>query len=355
MARKKKSPPAYQSRFYDPKDSLSYASESTLAAALPKHQRSGAKKWLDKQQAHVLFKRAPKRFQRLKVIAVFQQQIQADLVDVSHMAKFNSDVRYLLTAIDPFSKKAFVEPVLKKDAISVTNAFERILDRLGFKPKIFFSDQGKEFLNSTFQSMLKRRNIKIFTSKDADIKASVVERFNQTLMTRVHKFLTRANSSRYLDALQDIISGYNNSRHNATGVAPSKVTLENKETVWHRLYKKTSRVAEKKKKVSRLKLGDPVLIPKTRKPFAKGYRGEWTGEIFKIDLVRNTEPVTYNLADLQGDRVIGIFYESELQKTTVPSAFEIETVLDKKKDKLLVKWLHYPKKFNSWISTKDLK
>ena len=97
------------------------------------------------------------------------------------------------------------------------------------------------------------------------------------------------------------------------------------------------------------------MIPKTRKPFAKGYRGEWTGEIFKIDLIRNTEPVTYNLADLQGDRVIGIFYERELQKVTVPSAFEIETVLDKKKDKLLVKWLHYPKKFNSWISTKDLK
>ena len=102
-------------------------------------------------------------------------------------------------------------------------------------------------------------------------------------------------------------------------------------------------------------MGDPVLIPKTRKPFAKGYRGEWTGEIFKIDLIRNTEPVTYNLADLQGDRIIGIFYERELQKVTVPSAFEIESVIDKKKDKLLVKWLYYPKKFNSWISIKDLK
>ena len=301
----------------------------------------------------MLFKRVPKRFKRLKVVAVFQQQIQADLIDVSHLAKFNSNVRYLLTAVDPFSKKAFVEPVLKKDAISVTDAFEKILDRLGFKPHIFFSDQGKEFLNSTFQSMLKRKNIKLYTSKDADIKASVVERFNKTLMTRVHKFLTRANSSRYLEALQDIISGYNHSRHKVTGITPSRVTNANKETVWLRLHKKTSRAAQKKK--GRLKLGDAVLIPKTRKAFAKGYHGGWTGEIFKIDLIRNTEHVTYNLADLQGDRIVGIFYEQELQKVTVPSTFEIESVIDKKKDKLLVKWLYYPKKFNSWISIKDLK
>jgi len=39
------------------------------------------------------------------------------------------------------------------------------------------SDKGTKFLNSTFQSMLKRHGIKFYTSE----KAFVVERYNRTL------------------------------------------------------------------------------------------------------------------------------------------------------------------------------
>ena len=138
MARKKKKQiPAYQTKYYDIKNPSSYVSKTRLMTALPPDKRSEAESWLQKQPAYLMYKRAPKKINRLKVVAGFQQQIQADLVDVSNLSKYNSNVKYLLTAIDPFSKKAFVEPLLKKDAVSVTNAFREILDRLGFKPIIF--------------------------------------------------------------------------------------------------------------------------------------------------------------------------------------------------------------------------
>jgi len=49
------------------------------------------------------------------------------------------------------------------------------------------SDKGTEFLNSTFQSMLRRRGIKFYTSENEGLKSSVVERFNRTLETKIYR------------------------------------------------------------------------------------------------------------------------------------------------------------------------
>ena len=59
--------------------------------------------------------------------------------------------------------------------------------------------------------------------------------------------------------------------------------------------------------------------------------------------------MTYNLVDLLDEPIIGSFYEQELNPTPFPETFPIESVLDSEKDKVLVKWRDYPKKFNSWV------
>ena len=50
------------------------------------------------------------------------------------------------------------------------------------------SDKGTEFLNSTFQSMLRRYDVKFYTRENKDIKAAVVERFNRTLKQKMYLF-----------------------------------------------------------------------------------------------------------------------------------------------------------------------
>ena len=59
------------------------------------------------------------------------------------------------------------------------------------------------------------------------------------------------------------------------------------------------------------------------------------------------------VSDLNGEEIIGIFYEKELQKTS-QEKFRIEKVLKRKGDKLYVKWKGYDNSFNSWIDKKDL-
>ena len=56
---------------------------------------------------------------------------------------------------------------------------------------------------------------------------------------------------------------------------------------------------------------------------------------------------------MNGEEIIGSFYEKELQNTS-QEKFGIEKVLKRKGDKLLVKWKGYDNRFYSWIDKKDL-
>ena len=84
--------------------------------------------------------------------------------------------RYLLTCIDVFSKRAWAVLVRRKTGQKVAKAFEKIL--ADGNCNMMQSDKGTEFLNSTFQSMLRRRGIKFYTSENEDLKAAVVERYS---------------------------------------------------------------------------------------------------------------------------------------------------------------------------------
>ena len=63
-------------------------------------------------------------------------------------------------------------------------------------------------------------------------------------------------------------------------------------------------------------------------------------------------PWTYVINDLNGGEIVGTFYENELQKTNQKKLI-IEKVINRKGDKLYVKWKGYDSSFNSWIDKKD--
>ena len=77
----------------------------------------------------------------------------------------------------------------------------------------------------------------------------------------------------------------------------------------------------------------------------------WSEEIFVVSKLKNTVPWTYVIDDLNGEEIIGTFYEKELLKTN-QKEFRIEKVTRRKDDKLYIKWKGYDSLFNNWIDKK---
>ena len=120
-----------------------------------------------------------------------------------------------------------------------TRAFETVLE--DGKCNMVQSDKGTEFLNSTFQTMLKRHGMEFYTSENEDLKAAVVERFNRTLKMKMFPYFTYANTRRYVDVLSDLMHSYNNTHHRSIGMSPAEVDADNERMVRARLYRTKSK------------------------------------------------------------------------------------------------------------------
>ena len=261
-------------------------------------------------------------------------------MDISSLARFNKGYKFLLTCIDVFSKFAWVVPLKNKTSESLVNSFQSILNT-SRSPEKLQTDKGTEFLNHDFQSFLKERNIHFFTT-NSELKASVVERFNHTLKTRMWKYFTAKNNRVYIDILQDIVHGYNNSYHRSIGQSPASVSLLNVGQVRRKLYSNSWTKPGRKFK---FKLGDQVRISKSRRTFKKSYLPSWTQEIFTVTKIIPRVPPVYRLRDYAKDDIKGVFYAEEMHKSD--DIYKIEKILAEKKEngkvEVLVKWLGYDK------------
>ena len=127
---------------------------------------------------------------------------------------------------------------------------------------------------------------------------------------------------------------------------------KNESTVYFNLYGDMKQLSSKLK----FKFSDKVRISKcNRKVFDKGYTPNWTDEIFLVDKIQSTNPITYRLKDLNNQEIQGSFYEPELLKAK-QDVFRIEKVIQRhyKKKQALVKWLGYSDDLNSWIPLSSL-
>lgn len=184
-----------------------------------------------------------------------------------------------------------------------------------------------------------------------ETKASVVERFNRTLKTKMWKYFTANNTRHYLTALPKLMTAYNTSFHRSIGRAPATVNVYNADAVRKTLYPP---VSAPKHAPFRFNVGDTIRINVAARPFKKGYLPNWTDEIFTVSARIARKPPVYRLRDYCGEELLGTFYEQELQRVVKKGdLYKIERVLAKRKRKgkteYFVKWLGYPDKFNSWV------
>ena len=132
--------------------------------------------------------------------------------------------------------------------------------------------------------------------------------------------MTSISKNVYIDKLDDTVKEYNNKYHTSIKMKPVDV-MDNT----YIDFKK-----EINNKDPKCKVGDHVRISKYKNIFAKGYMLNWSEEIFLIKKIKNTVPWTHVINDLNGEEIIGTFYEKELQGKN-QQKFRIERVIKKKR------------------------
>ena len=139
------------------------------------------------------------------------------------MSKFNKGIKYLLCAIDLFSKHAWVIPINDKKGTSIVNALKKIVLKGQRKPNKIWVDQGSEFYNQSFKDFKKIRNIGMYSTCNEG-KSAVAERFIRTLKNKIYEHMTTFSNNAYIDVLNDIVNKYNNTVHRTIKMKPIDVT-----------------------------------------------------------------------------------------------------------------------------------
>ena len=253
--------------------------------------------------------------------------------------------------IDVFSNYGWIAPLKDKKGETVAVAFKSIFKE-GRKPELLWTDKGSEFYYRHVKDLLDKHNITLYSTENEE-KSSVVERWNRTMKEKMWKQFTAQGSTEWVSILPKLLIEYNNTKHRSIKMTPKEASeKKNEGFVYFNLYGDMKRSSTKPK----FTIGDKVRISKyKRKVFDKGYTPNWTEEVFVINKIQYTNPITYKLKDLNNEEIQGSFYEQELLKAT-QEIFRIEKVIrrDNKKKQALVEWKGYSNDFNSWVPLSDL-
>lgn len=271
---------------------------------------------------------------------------QADLVEMIAYSSGNKGFKYILCVIDCYTKFAWATALKSKTGVEVTKAFAGILITGRSAPKLLQVDNGKEFYNKSFNALMMRHNIRMY-STFSTMKACIVERFNRTLKSLMFKEFTTLGTHNWISILPVLMDKYNNSKHRTIAMTPVQADA-NPEYV--RLKKRNILCGKAK-----FDVGDSVRISTHKGVFTKGYLPNWSAEIFTIVGINGTRPQTYILKDYTGEKISGCFYPEEISKTTYPNDYLVEKIVRRKGDRIFVKWLGFDGTHNSWIKAKDLR
>lgn len=257
-----------------------------------------------------------KKFKKRKIITLGIDDLwAADLIIMRNYEKENDGYKYMLNVIDTFSKYVWSKPLKKKDGKSVTQAFEDIIKdaiKINHKPpNLLHTDKGLEFINKYFKSLLIKYNIKLYHTENEE-KSSIIERYNRTQNEKMKVIFEINKNFRWIDILQKIVKEYNNSIHSTIKMKPNEVNKEIEKELKENVFEY---IPPKIIKNSKFKIGDRVRISNKKETFSNKYKNNWSREIFIISKVNNTDPVTYNIKDLNNEEIIGSFYDFELKIT----------------------------------------
>ena len=161
----------------------------------------------------------------------------ADLMDMSNLVKYNDGVHFVGTNEKQINQRNI-------------NCHQKC-HKSRLQPETFRSDAGKEFIGKDVKEYLADHEIYQQVTRN-EKKTNYAERVIQILRKIFYKYLYYHKTCKYIDVLQELVEGYNESYHSRIKRAPITINKENELQVWTEQYlsKKSDKIQKVKFKFS---------------------------------------------------------------------------------------------------------
>ncbi|KAL3109346.1 hypothetical protein niasHT_015191 [Heterodera trifolii] len=279
--------------YNDPKSPAAFAGVERLWLEAKKElgnkiRKNDVKHYLEGHRTYTLMRPRRINFPRARTTAAgFMTDCQVDLADFQSLSRHNSGNRYLMVVIDVLSKRIFVTPLRTKKADDMVEGFKRVFSKMPMKPHRIFSDKGTEFKNQQLKKLFDEEEVEKYESTHSEKKAALAERAIRQIKNRVYRYFAQLKTLNWVNVIDKIVSGINNSPSRVHGMRPIDDTYPN--------------------------YGD---------------------EILEIDAVKHhMKPMRYKLHDAKGEKFKGFFYPEELApvRKEAETTYRIERVFRKRK------------------------
>lgn len=146
-------------------------------------------------------------------------------IDVMHLphATSNGGVGMHLLAVDIMSRFMVVVPIKRRKADMLVEAVDQLVTRVGRVARL---EADAEFDTKAMRAYCDKHNIPLLTSSakddhvDAGNRLGVVDAATRTLKRTIRNYQVASDTLRYIDALPDIVEGYNDTPHSALRLGP---------------------------------------------------------------------------------------------------------------------------------------
>ncbi len=332
-------------------------------------------KFLRGEDTYTLNREVRRKFETNSIPITSTNKVwEADLADLFKFQRYNDGYRYILGCIDSFSRKLYVRPLKTKRAADMVSALKEIFSEAGTKPRSIRSDRGSEFTNHVVTEYLRSNKIgHVYTSNLS--QAALIERCWKSLKKRMIKYMEDKKTKKYIDVLDQLVQGYNNTFHSVIGMTPNEVRREKHAEAYYNMLLDAKRRKRKKpgpapppppapgikkeeggagdegdnggdgggdgrgppgkhtplddvvddvrktkkKKAYRFPLGTHVRISLRPEKLVSEYGERWSREIYTVHARRFREGIdVYKVSDAQGEVLLGTFYAQELQRVNEP-------------------------------------